>query len=64
MKQLDMNRVELVACVVVETLHEEGFSAVESIPGLIQAVIDIAGENDQLLDEAADFLLDGGTNGA
>ena len=63
MVYLDPFAAEEIAESVVETLESEGFSPAEAIPGLIDAIIRIADGNDELLDAAANYLADGGSQG-
>lgn len=52
-----------IANSLLVTLEDLGYDRDEEIAGLIQAVIEIAGEEDSLLDEAANLLADGGVQG-
>lgn len=63
MVYLDPFAAEEIAESVVSTLEGEGFSPSEAIPGLIDAIILLADGNDELLDAAANYLADGGTDG-
>lgn len=63
MTRLDDSQATDIAGAVLEELFDAGYTAEEIIPGLIQAVIDVADHDDQLLDEAANFLADGGVDG-
>lgn len=52
-----------VADMVVGVLEDEGYSAEEIIPGLVQAIVDLAEkqrDSDAYLDAAANLLADGG----
>ncbi len=60
MRFLDPYRAREIAYDVILQLEDDGHSTEEIIPGLIQAVIELAQGDDQLLDEAANFLADGG----
>jgi len=57
---LDTNQAGSVSDVLRTALDEAGYSMEESIPGLIQAVVDLARGDEQVLDEAANLLADGG----
>jgi hypothetical protein len=63
MVYLDPFAAEDIANSVVELVESEGFSPGESIPGLIDAIVQIADGDDELLDAAANYLADGGTIG-
>ena len=60
-KVLDTTQANEVSKAVQELYDELGYSADEFVPGLIQAIIDIA-PDEQYLDEAADLLADGGVD--
>lgn len=61
MNNLDLSRAHEIAEEVVNNLeYDGGYSVEEMIPGLVQAIIDIADGNDNLLDAAANLLADGG----
>lgn len=64
MKILDDTHAGMIADEVIETLDSYGgYTDEELVPGLIQAVIDVASRHDyteQMLDEAVDFLANGG----
>jgi hypothetical protein len=54
---LNLLHVDTVEEVILEALVDAGYDdPTEAIPGLISAVLTLANENDQLLDEAADLL--------
>jgi len=58
---LDHSLATEVAEIVGEALEEAGYQdRTEIIPGLIQAVINYADDHEQILDEAANLLADGG----
>ena len=62
-KILDPSQALNVAEVILDAQDETGFPNEEFIPGLIQAIIQLASrypDGDQILDEAANFLADGG----
>jgi hypothetical protein len=65
-KILDLSQARSVADLVIECLDDNGYQVEEeAIPGLVQAIVDLADGMDestrqQLLDEAADLLADGG----
>jgi hypothetical protein len=67
-KILDHSQAGSIAELVIECLDDNGYSnEEEAIPGLIQAIVDLADGRDesareQLLDEAADLLADGGVS--
>jgi hypothetical protein len=61
-KRLDESLATDIAGALVEVLADEGYSTEEIIPGLIQAVVELAKGDDQLLDEAANLLADGGVD--
>ena len=63
MKRLDESRALDIAGAVIEVLYDAGYNEEEIIPGLIQAVVEVASGDDQLLDEAANLLADGGIDG-
>lgn len=46
---------------LIEAMEDAGYTAEEVIPGCIQAIIDLANDDEQLLDEAANLLADGGS---
>jgi hypothetical protein len=51
---------------VIDLIDDQGYSPEEAIPGLIQAVLNIAGKSrdpEGLLDAAANYLADGGVRG-
>lgn len=53
--------MESVSDIVTESLDDCGFTdPAETIPGLVEAIIKYANGDDQLLDEAAEMLADGG----
>jgi hypothetical protein len=63
-KFLDQSRDSEIARLIEEFLSDEGYSAEESIPGLIAAVVLIAEKTnfpEEALDEAANLLADGPT---
>lgn len=64
MKILDVGQAHSISELIIEALDDNGYQTrEESIPGLVQAIVDLATEGDdptQLLDEAADLLADGG----
>lgn len=68
MKILDHSQAGSIAELVIECLDDNGYaSEAEAIPGLVQAIVDLADGVDeatrvQLLDEAADLLADGGVD--
>jgi hypothetical protein len=54
---LDTSRSGEIADAVTDMLTDEGgYSTEEMIPGLVQAIIDLANSEEQLLDEAIDLL--------
>lgn len=58
---LDTSRaLTLSALIIGELVDEAGYTIEEVVAGCIQAIIDIAGQDDELLDQAANFLADGG----
>lgn len=60
---LDFGSVTSIANAALELQDETGYTDEEFIPGLICAVLQIAGRHesvDQMLDEAANLLADGG----
>lgn len=59
-KLLDDSRAVEIADMILDSLEDAGYSVEEIIPGLIQGVIDISNDDDALLDQAANFLADGG----
>lgn len=59
-KILDESLATDIAENVLNLLYDEGYLPEEIIPGLITAVVQAADGNDQMLDEAANLLADGG----
>lgn len=60
---LDQSQDQIVADAVIDTVEELGFTAEESIPGLVQAIVLLAeytSDPEQALDEAANLLADTG----
>jgi hypothetical protein len=57
---LDPYRAREIATDIIMYLEDDGHTTEEIIPGLIQAVIELAQDDDRLLDEAANLLADGG----
>lgn len=60
MKYLNPSYATSISDTIIALLEDEGYPREEIIPGLIQAVVDLADQDDGLLDEAANFLADGG----
>lgn len=61
MRILDDIHAVAIAGAIVEALYEAGYTDErEIIPGLVQAIIELAAGNEQLLDEAGNLLADGG----
>lgn len=61
-KILDPSQALNVAEVILNAQDDTGFLDEEFIPGLVQAIVTIAGRSgamEQILDEAADMLADG-----
>lgn len=61
-RALDTTQAGIIADTIIPLLEDEGFSPNEIIPGLIQAVVDLARGDDSVLDEAANLLADGGVD--
>lgn len=58
---LDLSRAHEIADEVVSSLeYDGGYTIEEMIPGLVQAIVDLADGADELLDGAANLLADGG----
>lgn len=57
---LDESSATDIANETISNLEYEGYSVAEMIPGLIQAIVMLAVGDDQVLDEAANLLADGG----
>ena len=58
---LDTNNAESIGENLIETLNDLGYTTPEeAIPGLVQAIVSLAGGDDSLLDSAANLLADGG----
>lgn len=61
MKYLTTQYAGSIADIILDSLDEAGYEDPrEIIPGLIQAVLDVSEGDDDLLNEAANFLADGG----
>lgn len=61
-KILDTSRASDVEDVIMSALDDAGYSAEESIPGLVSAIYALADhtlDSEQVLDEAANLLADG-----
>lgn len=58
--KLDQMAGQSVSDDVMQFLEDQGYGYAEAIAGLIDAVVKIADGDDQLLDEAANLLADGG----
>lgn len=63
MVYLDPYAATDIATEVVSSLEDAGYSPSEAIPGLVQAIIEFADGDEELLDAAANFLADGGYGG-
>jgi RNase adaptor protein for sRNA GlmZ degradation len=62
-KLLDHSQAGAVKTIVLEALEDAGYTVVEeNIPGLVDALIELADGDDQLLDEASNLLADGGVD--
>lgn len=62
---LDYGEARVIASLLTDLKDETGFADEEFVPGLIQAIVDIARTHKheiQLMDEAADLLADGGVD--
>lgn len=59
-RKLDHSQADSVAEGVLDAIDDMGYTNEEAIPGLIQAIIMLARGDDQMLDEAANLLADGG----
>lgn len=62
-KLLDASRAGELGALIVEDVIDTGYEPEELIPALVQAIINIASHTryrEQLLDEAANFLAEGG----
>lgn len=62
-KLLDQTRTSDIEVAVLEVIEDAGYSAEEGIPGLVQAIVTLAGltsDELQALDEAGDLLADAG----
>lgn len=58
---IDTAQAGTIADAILDMLDEYGgYSPEEIIPGLIEAVIRVADNDDDLLNEASNFLADGG----
>lgn len=57
---LDHGEAEGIAVDLIAQLEDAGFSPEEMIPGLVQAIVVLADNDDEVLDEAAALLADGG----
>jgi hypothetical protein len=57
---LALSEAHNVAETVCEVLESTGFSKEEAIPGLVQAIVMLAEDDDRFLDAAANLLADGG----
>lgn len=59
-RKLDLRHAEDIAGSLSEMLDDLGYTPEETIPGLVQTILVLAGADDQMLDEAANLLADGG----
>ena len=58
---LDTRHAPTIADAIVGVLEESGgYTVEEMIPGLVQAIVDLANDADIYLDAAANLLADGG----
>lgn len=58
---IDTSRAQNISKLIIGSLLDDcGYTIEEIVPGCIQAVLDLADQDDELLDEAANFLADGG----
>lgn len=57
---IDTSKAHDIANEVIPILEDAGYSVEEMIAGLIQGVVDLAHGSEPLLDDAANFLADGG----
>ena len=49
---------------IIEALEEAGFNDPEEIiPGLVQAIVELSGNDESILEEAGNLLADGGVDG-
>lgn len=64
LKILDDTKAVEIGLEIIPLLEDAGYAIEEAIPGLIQAIIELADRSgkakEALLDEAANFLADGG----
>lgn len=58
--RLNLSIAREVSTMILDALDDSGYRDHELIPGLVQAIIVTADGDDGLLDEAANFLADGG----
>lgn len=58
--RLNLMEARTVAGVIQDALHEAGFEADEAIAGCVQAIVELADDDTELLDGAANLLADGG----
>lgn len=60
MRKLDYSVAKSLAVELMDLMDAQGYSVEEAIPGLIETVCILANDDDQLLNEAANLLADGG----